>query len=207
VRHEAYATGTEKPVPVGPLSWSPRTLPVPQIRANSANTALPAGGSILLMRPSANGWSGCAPTPPAVHAGMGLRFDGAHHVPESANHLQAQGHPKREAIEEAAAIRLRPILMTTAAMVLGVIPLITASGAGAVSRFQTGVVIASGLSARCSWCRPCIWWWRESIMPRRRRAATSRTRTRRRRDHNRGAGWVIFDPSARFAVRPLFPES
>jgi len=63
-----------------------------------------------------------------------------------ANHLQAEGRSKREAIEEAAAIRLRPILMTTAAMVLGVIPLITASGAGAVSRFHMGVVIASGLT-------------------------------------------------------------
>ena len=46
----------------------------------------------------------------------------------------------------AAGIRLRPILMTTAAMVLGVVPLITATGAGAVSRFQMGLVIASGLS-------------------------------------------------------------
>ena len=44
------------------------------------------------------------------------------------------------------AIRLRPILMTTAAMVLGVVPLIIASGAGAVSRFNMGLVIASGLS-------------------------------------------------------------
>jgi multidrug efflux pump len=63
-----------------------------------------------------------------------------------ANDLQAQGLEKRQAIEEAAAIRLRPILMTTAAMVLGVIPLITASGAGAASRFNLGLVIASGLS-------------------------------------------------------------
>jgi len=60
--------------------------------------------------------------------------------------LQAEGRSKRVAIEEAAAIRLRPILMTTAAMVLGVVPLMTASGAGAVSRFQMGVVIAAGLS-------------------------------------------------------------
>ena len=44
------------------------------------------------------------------------------------------------------ALRLRPILMTTAAMVLGVVPLITASGAGAASRFNMGLVIASGLS-------------------------------------------------------------
>jgi multidrug efflux pump len=67
-------------------------------------------------------------------------------IVQFANHLQQQGQSKREAIEQAAGIRLRPILMTTAAMVLGVVPLITASGAGAVSRFQMGVVIASGLS-------------------------------------------------------------
>jgi multidrug efflux pump len=67
-------------------------------------------------------------------------------IVEFANNLQKQGHSKREAIEMAAAIRLRPILMTTAAMVLGVVPLITASGAGAVSRFNMGLVIASGLS-------------------------------------------------------------
>ena len=46
----------------------------------------------------------------------------------------------------AATIRLRPILMTTAAMVLGVVPLITASGAGAMSRFAMGLVIATGLA-------------------------------------------------------------
>jgi multidrug efflux pump len=67
-------------------------------------------------------------------------------IVQFANHLQAEGRSKREAIEQAAGIRLRPILMTTAAMVLGVIPLVTATGAGAVSRFQMGVVIASGLS-------------------------------------------------------------
>jgi multidrug efflux pump len=67
-------------------------------------------------------------------------------IVQFANHLQQEGRTKREAIEQATGIRLRPILMTTAAMVLGVVPLITASGAGAVSRFQMGVVIASGLS-------------------------------------------------------------
>jgi multidrug efflux pump len=65
---------------------------------------------------------------------------------EFANELQKDGRSKRAAIEQAAAIRLRPILMTTAAMVLGVVPLITAAGAGAVSRFNMGLVIASGLS-------------------------------------------------------------
>jgi len=67
-------------------------------------------------------------------------------IVEFANDLQAEGRSKREAIEEAAAIRLRPILMTTAAMVLGVVPLLTASGAGAASRFAMGLVIASGIS-------------------------------------------------------------
>jgi multidrug efflux pump len=65
---------------------------------------------------------------------------------EFANELQLEGKSKREAIALAAGIRLRPILMTTAAMVLGVVPLIAASGAGAVSRFDMGVVIASGLA-------------------------------------------------------------
>ncbi len=52
----------------------------------------------------------------------------------------------REAIERSAALRLRPILMTTAAMVVGVMPLVTASGAGAESRHQLGLVIAAGMS-------------------------------------------------------------
>jgi multidrug efflux pump len=65
---------------------------------------------------------------------------------EVANEEQLAGKSKREAIVAAAGIRLRPILMTTAAMVLGVIPLIIATGAGAASRFNMGLVIASGLS-------------------------------------------------------------
>ena len=67
-------------------------------------------------------------------------------IVEFANAEQMAGKSKREAIEAACGIRLRPILMTTAAMVLGVIPLIIATGAGAVSRFNMGLVIASGLT-------------------------------------------------------------
>jgi multidrug efflux pump len=67
-------------------------------------------------------------------------------IVEFANKLQLQGLSKREAVEKAAGIRLRPILMTTAAMVLGVLPLITASGAGAISRFDMGLVIATGIA-------------------------------------------------------------
>ncbi|KTD35920.1 multidrug efflux transporter [Legionella nautarum] len=67
-------------------------------------------------------------------------------IVEFANELQISGKKKREAIQMAASIRLRPILMTTAAMVLGVIPLIIASGAGAESRYNIGLVIATGIS-------------------------------------------------------------
>lgn len=66
---------------------------------------------------------------------------------EFANQLQREnGLSKREAIEEAAAVRLRPILMTTLAMVLGVVPLVAAAGAGAAGRHNMGLVIFTGLS-------------------------------------------------------------
>ncbi|MGR8998134.1 MAG: efflux RND transporter permease subunit [Gammaproteobacteria bacterium] len=67
-------------------------------------------------------------------------------IVEFANIKQKEGLSKRAAIETAASIRLRPILMTTAAMVLGVLPLILATGAGAVSRFSIGLVIATGIA-------------------------------------------------------------
>lgn len=67
-------------------------------------------------------------------------------IVQFANDLQKKGCDKRKAIEMSSGIRLRPILMTTASMVLGVLPLIMASGAGAVSRFSIGLVIASGIS-------------------------------------------------------------
>lgn len=67
-------------------------------------------------------------------------------IVQFANDLQLEGKTKREAIVAAAAIRLRPILMTTGSMVLGVLPLITATGAGAVSRYSIGLVIATGIS-------------------------------------------------------------
>jgi len=52
---------------------------------------------------------------------------------------------RRGAIEHAARVRLRPILMTTAAMVTGLLPLLYAAGAGAASRFSIGIVIVSGM--------------------------------------------------------------
>jgi hydrophobe/amphiphile efflux-1 (HAE1) family protein len=64
-----------------------------------------------------------------------------------ANRMQERGGMgRREAIEHAAAVRLRPILMTTAAMVIGVVPLILASGAGAASRFSIGLTIFAGMA-------------------------------------------------------------
>lgn len=65
---------------------------------------------------------------------------------EFANELQMhQGLTRRDAILQAAQIRLRPVLMTTGAMVFGLIPLLFASGAGAASRFGLGLVIVSGM--------------------------------------------------------------
>ena len=67
-------------------------------------------------------------------------------IVQFANDVQREGKTKREAIEMAAATRLRPILMTTAAMVLGVLPLVFASGAGAEGRYNMGLVIAAGIA-------------------------------------------------------------
>ena len=67
-------------------------------------------------------------------------------IVEFANQLQLrEGLGKREAVERASAIRLRPILMTTVAMIVAMVPLLMASGPGAVSRFDIGLVIATGL--------------------------------------------------------------
>ncbi|MDD2749954.1 MAG: efflux RND transporter permease subunit, partial [Acidithiobacillus sp.] len=67
-------------------------------------------------------------------------------IVQFANEIQRhEGLGKREAVEKASSIRLRPILMTTGAMVLGVLPLLLMNGPGAVSRFQMGLVIFTGL--------------------------------------------------------------
>jgi multidrug efflux pump len=66
-------------------------------------------------------------------------------IVEFTNSLQGQGRERRAAIIEAAALRLRPILMTTAAMILGAVPLALATGAGAESRQQIGWVIVGGM--------------------------------------------------------------
>jgi len=67
-------------------------------------------------------------------------------IVEVANEEQHSGKTKSAAIVAAASVRLRPILMTTSAMVLGVLPLVFASGAGAASRYAIGLVISTGLA-------------------------------------------------------------
>jgi multidrug efflux pump len=67
-------------------------------------------------------------------------------IVEFANQLQLSGKTRAEAALEAASMRLRPILMTTAAMVLGAIPLALAEGAGAESRSQIGWTIVGGMT-------------------------------------------------------------
>ncbi|MCL6269855.1 MexW/MexI family multidrug efflux RND transporter permease subunit [Sansalvadorimonas sp. 2012CJ34-2] len=67
-------------------------------------------------------------------------------IVEFANQLQYQGQSRAQAALESAALRLRPVLMTTGATVLGILPLLFASGAGAVSRFNIGLVITTGMT-------------------------------------------------------------
>jgi multidrug efflux pump len=67
-------------------------------------------------------------------------------IVEFSNQLRQQGKDVVEAVIEASSLRLRPILMTTGAMVLGAVPLALATGAGAESRQQIGWVIVGGMS-------------------------------------------------------------
>ncbi len=66
-------------------------------------------------------------------------------IVDFANHLALQGMDRHEAVSRAAALRLRPVLMTTFATVLGVLPLVLGSGAGAESRFSIGLMITTGM--------------------------------------------------------------
>jgi len=67
-------------------------------------------------------------------------------IVEFSNQLREQGEALVDAVIDAATLRLRPILMTTGAMVLGALPLALATGAGAESRTQIGWVIVGGLA-------------------------------------------------------------
>jgi len=67
-------------------------------------------------------------------------------IVEFANKLQEEGRSRREAIEEASSIRLRPVLMTTAALVLAMVPLLMATGPGNGARFAMGLVVSTGMT-------------------------------------------------------------
>src|SRR5262245_66431744 len=67
-------------------------------------------------------------------------------IVEFSNQLQEQGRSKFDAVIEAAGLRLRPILMTTGAMVLGAVPLAIAAGAGAESRSRIGWAVVGGIA-------------------------------------------------------------
>ena len=66
-------------------------------------------------------------------------------IVDFANHMVEDGMDRKQAVLEAAALRLRPILMTTFATVLGVLPLVLATGAQSASRFAIGLVITTGM--------------------------------------------------------------
>ncbi|HVJ87504.1 MAG TPA: multidrug efflux RND transporter permease subunit [Caulifigura sp.] len=76
---------------------------------------------------------------------VGLAAKNAILIVEFAKQLQDQGRPLREATIEACKLRLRPILMTSFAFILGVVPLVLAKGAGAEMRFTLGVAVFSGM--------------------------------------------------------------
>ena len=66
-------------------------------------------------------------------------------IVDFANDRLSEGADRRTAVIEAAGLRLRPILMTTFATAVGVLPLLTAVGAGANARFAIGLMIAAGM--------------------------------------------------------------
>ena len=77
---------------------------------------------------------------------VGLACKNAILIVEFAKDLEEKGEKLMHAIVHATRMRLRPILMTTAAIVMAVIPLLIASGPGAVSRYHIGLVIVTGMS-------------------------------------------------------------
>lgn len=83
-------------------------------------------------------------------------------ITEFANELQRQGRSKIEAISESARIRLRPVLMTTAATVLGHFPLVLVTGAGAEARNSIGIILVAGMligTFFTLFVLPCVYLW------------------------------------------------
>ena len=95
---------------------------------------------------------------------IGLGAKNAVLIIEFAKDLQAQGKPLVEAALEAAHLRFRPILMTSLAFILGVLPLVIASGAGSASQRAIGTGVMGGMITRhrawaCSSCRCSSSWY------------------------------------------------
>jgi multidrug efflux pump len=76
---------------------------------------------------------------------VGLACKNAILIVEFARELQLEGVPRHQAVLEAARLRLRPILMTSIAFIMGVVPLVTSSGAGAEMRHAMGVAVFAGM--------------------------------------------------------------
>jgi multidrug efflux pump subunit AcrB len=76
---------------------------------------------------------------------IGLAAKNAILIVEFARQLQAEGHDVRSAAATASRLRLRPILMTSLAFILGVLPLVLARGAGAELRWSLGITVFSGM--------------------------------------------------------------
>jgi multidrug efflux pump len=76
---------------------------------------------------------------------VGLACKNAILIVEFARDLERQGHDRLHAALEASRIRLRPILMTSFAFIMGVVPLVVASGAGAEMRHVMGIAVFSGM--------------------------------------------------------------
>jgi len=93
---------------------------------------------------------------------IGLSSKNAILIVEFAEQLQDDGLSTIDAAIEAARIRLRPILMTSLAFILGVVPLMVATGAGAAGRVSVGTTVFGGMIAATTliFCLfPCFTWW------------------------------------------------
>ncbi len=105
---------------------------------------LAAFGAFLLLRLTGGSWNIYSQI--GIVTLIGLIAKHGILIVEFANQLQERGRSKFDAVLEASALRLRPILMTTGAMVLGSLPLAVATGAGAEARNQIGRVIVGGMA-------------------------------------------------------------
>src|SRR5213078_4239436 len=76
---------------------------------------------------------------------VGLACKNAILIVEFARQLRSEGKPRFEATKEACRLRLRPILMTSFAFILGVVPMVIAEGAGAEMRWSLGTAVFSGM--------------------------------------------------------------